>query len=237
MFFYNFESCYSSHHTLYSSTFSMEDLKSYINKLRSDFSKGTLDEKEASKSPFVQFETWFKQAVDAQVNEPNAMMLATVGSDGKPSARIVLLRHFDEKGFIFYTNYTSRKGQQSEQNACAAISFFWPELERQVRIEGMLERQSESESDSYFASRPRSSKVGAWVSPQSKVIANRKELDDKYAELDKKFGEDVPRPSYWGGYVLKPDSIEFWQGRPSRLHDRLRYSMNERAWRMERLAP
>jgi pyridoxamine 5'-phosphate oxidase len=215
----------------------MDNLREYINKLRFDFSKGSLDEKDVDKLPFSQFEKWFKQAVEAKVNEPNAMILATVGADLKPSARVLLLRNFDEKGFVFYTNYHSRKGVQSQENANAAMTFFWPELERQVRIEGVLIRQSAEESDAYFASRPRSSKVGAWVSPQSHVIQSREDLDLKYKETDQQFGEDVPRPPHWGGFVLQPDSIEFWQGRPSRLHDRIRYVSENGAWKIERLAP
>jgi pyridoxamine 5'-phosphate oxidase len=215
----------------------MEDLKDYINKLRYDFSKGSLDEKEVDASPFIQFERWFKQAVEAKVIEPNAMMLATCGSDGKPSARVLLLRNFNENGFVFYTNYHSRKGVQSQENGFAAMSFFWPELERQVRIEGGLVKQSPEESDAYFASRPRQSKIGAWVSPQSHVIANRKQLDDKFEQMEKEFGEEVPRPPHWGGFVLQPVSIEFWQGRSGRLHDRILYTKEEKGWRIERLAP
>jgi pyridoxamine 5'-phosphate oxidase len=215
----------------------MQDLKDYLNQLRFDFSKGSLDEQEVAPDPIVQFGIWFKQAVDAKVNEPNAMMLATVGNSGKPSARIVLLRNFDENGFVFYTNYHSHKGVQSQENANAALSFFWPELERQVRIEGVLVKQSSEESDTYFASRPRSSKIGAWVSPQSHVVASRKELDDKYIKMEKEFGEEVPRPPHWGGYFLRPTTIEFWQGRQSRLHDRILYTMEKDSWKIERIAP
>jgi pyridoxamine 5'-phosphate oxidase len=215
----------------------MEDLKDYINKLRYDFSKGVLDEKEVDPSPFVQFEKWFMQAVEAKVIEPNAMMLATCGSDGKPSARVLLLRNFNEGGFVFYTNYHSRKGVQSQENGFAAMSFFWPELERQVRIEGSLVKQSPEESDAYFASRPRQSKIGAWVSPQSHVISSRKQLDDKFEQMEKEFDEEVPRPPHWGGFVLQPESIEFWQGRSGRLHDRILYTKEEKGWKIERLAP
>jgi pyridoxamine 5'-phosphate oxidase len=215
----------------------MEDLKSYIRKLREDYTKHSLDEADVDKSPILQFEKWFRQAVDAKLPEPHIMTLATVGIDGKPSARILLMRNFEEQGFVFYTNYNSKKGQQSKQNAHAAMCFFWPELERQVRIEGVLVKQSAEESDLYFASRPRGSKIGAWVSPQSHVISSRKELDEKYTEIDKQFGEEVPRPPHWGGYILEPESIEFWQGRPSRLHDRILYTRLEGNWKIQRLAP
>jgi pyridoxamine 5'-phosphate oxidase len=215
----------------------MEDLKTYISKLREDYTKHALDEADVDKDPIVQFEHWFRHAVDAKVPEPHIMTLATVGANGKPSARVVLMRDFDKQGFAFYTNYHSKKGVQSQENAHAAICFFWPELERQVRIEGVLVKQSAEESDSYFASRPRASKIGAWVSPQSHVIGSRNDLDEKYTELDKQFGEDVPRPPHWGGYILEPETIEFWQGRPSRLHDRILYTLEKGKWKIERLAP
>ena len=215
----------------------MEDLKTYISKLREDYTKHSLDEVDVDKNPILQFEKWFRQAVEAKIQEPHIMTLATVGSNGKPSARVLLMRNFDETGFVFYTNYNSKKGIQSQENANAAMCFFWPELERQVRIEGVLVKQSPEESDAYFASRPRASKVGAWVSPQSHVVASRKVLDDKFDELEKTLSEEVTRPPHWGGYVLQPETIEFWQGRPGRLHDRIQYSLHNGIWKIERLAP
>jgi pyridoxamine 5'-phosphate oxidase len=216
----------------------MEDLRLYINTLRHDFSKQTLDESDVNKSPFLQFEKWFKEAVDAHVNEPNAMTVATASTSGMPAARILLLRNFNENGFVFYSNYVSRKGEEIAANPQCALLFFWPELERQVRIEGVLEKQTDEESDIYFNTRPRTSKLGAWTSPQSKVVANRKALDDAYEEMSKQYPTDnVPRPPHWGGYVLKPSSIEFWQGRPSRMHDRILYTSVNSNWKIERLAP
>lgn len=216
----------------------MEDLRTYINKLRHDFSKEKLDEKDVNKDPIHQFEKWFKEAVDAKVNEPHAMTLCTATLEGKPSARIVLLRNFNETSFVFYTNYTSRKGEEIAENPSAALLFFWPELERQVRIEGTLKKQTVEESDLYFNTRPRSSKLGAWTSAQSKIIANREILDKEYEKFSKLYpGESVPRPPHWGGYVLKPESVEFWQGRPSRLHDRILYLLKENSWKIQRLAP
>lgn len=216
----------------------MEDLRLYINTLRHDFSKQTLDESQVDKSPFLQFEKWFKEAVDAHVNEPNAMTVATASKSGKPAARILLLRNFNENGFVFYTNYDSRKGEEIDENPHCALLFFWPELERQVRIEGKLIKQTAAESDLYFNTRPRTSKLGAWTSPQSKVVKNRKELDELYEQMSQRFpSEDVPRPPHWGGYVLQPDSIEFWQGRPSRMHDRILYTLVNGNWKIERLAP
>ena len=216
----------------------MEDLKNYINTLRHDFSKQTLDEADVNQSPFLQFEKWFKEAVDSKVNEPNAMTVATVSSSGQPGARILLMRNFNENGFVFYTNYTSRKGENIADNPKAALLFFWPELERQVRIEGTLTKQTAEESDRYFYSRPRTSKLGAWTSEQSKIIAGRSVLDEEYKKLSEKYpGEDVPRPGYWGGYVLNPHSMEFWQGRPSRLHDRILYTLENNSWKISRLAP
>jgi pyridoxamine 5'-phosphate oxidase len=216
----------------------MEDLRLYINSLRHDFSKRSLDEKEVNDNAISQFEKWFKEAVDAHVNEPNAMTVCTATKEGQPSARILLLRNFNEKGFVFYTNYTSRKGEEISGNPHAALLFFWPELERQVRIEGVLEKQTELESDVYFNTRPRGSKIGAWVSEQSKVIKSREVLDEEYAKISAKYPDDtIPRPSYWGGYILKSTSIEFWQGRPSRLHDRILYTFKNNQWMIERLAP
>jgi pyridoxamine 5'-phosphate oxidase len=216
----------------------MDDLRNYINTLRHDFSKQTLDEKDVHRNPIIQFSKWFTEAVDAKVNEPNAMTVCTATKDGIPSARILLLRNFDDNGFVFYTNYNSRKGGEIDENPNAALLFFWPELERQVRIEGVLSRQTNEESDLYFKSRPRTSKLGAWTSAQSKVIASRTILDEEYENLSKRFpGEDVPRPPHWGGYILKPSSIEFWQGRPSRLHDRILFIQEENEWKISRLAP
>jgi pyridoxamine 5'-phosphate oxidase len=216
----------------------MEDLRLYINTLRHDFAKQTLDETDVNSNPVLQFEKWFKEAVDSKVHEPNAMTVATVAVDGKPSARILLLRNFNEKGFVFYTNYTSRKGEEILKNPNCAILFFWPELERQVRVEGILSKQTSEESDIYFNSRPRQSKLGAWTSAQSKVIESRKVLDEEYKRLSAKYPyEIVPRPPHWGGYILNPTAIEFWQGRPSRLHDRILYTQENKAWKIERLAP
>ena len=176
--------------------------------------------------------------MNAKVNEPNAMTVCTATKEGKPSARILLIRNFDENGFVFYTNYNSRKGLEIEENPYCSILFFWPELERQVRIEGVLQKQNKEESDIYFQTRPRSSKLGAWSSPQSKVIESRNVLDEAYQKNSEKFpGDNVPRPEFWGGYLLKPNSIEFWQGRPSRLHDRIVYKKQNTGWDIVRLAP
>jgi len=216
----------------------MENLRLYINTLRHDFSKQSLSENDVDKDPILQFEKWFKEAVNAKVNEPNAMTVCTATKDGKPSARILLIRNFDENGFVFYTNYDSRKGLEIEENPYCSLLFFWPELERQVRIEGVLQKQSKEESDIYFQTRPRTSKLGAWSSPQSKVIASRKVLDEAYQKNSEKFtDENVPRPEFWGGYLLRPNRIEFWQGRPSRLHDRIVYEKQNAGWNIARLAP
>lgn len=216
----------------------MEDLRSYINNLRHDFTKRTLDKSDVNADPILQFEKWFKEAVEAKVNEPNAMSISTVSDEGKPSSRIVLLRNFNEDGFVFYTNYNSRKGIEISKNPNAALLFFWPELERQVRIEGTLKKQSPEESNAYFDSRPRESKLGAWSSEQSQPIEDRQVLDKAYEANAKKFpGEVIPRPPFWGGYVLHPISIEFWQGRASRLHDRIRYTNEDQQWKLERLSP
>lgn len=216
----------------------MDNLRDYINQLRHDFAKMTLDESMVDADPVKQFETWFRSAVDAKVNEPNAMVVSTVSDQNKPSSRVILLRNFGKEGFVFYTNYNSRKGHDIAANPYASLLFFWPELERQVRIEGRLVQQTSAESNDYFASRPRSSRLGAWVSPQSQEIAGRGILETELQALEKRFeDQDVKRPDWWGGYLLVPDYFEFWQGRESRLHDRICYKSVNNSWRIARLAP
>lgn len=212
-----------------------------IENLRQNYQRSALDETDAATNPLTQFAKWFEEAQSSDVLEPNAMTLATADAMGKPSARIVLLKGFDaERGFIFYTNYESRKGTELEANQTACLLFFWKELERQIRIEGAVSKLSAADSTKYFQSRPKSSQIGAWVSPQSQPIENREWLERRELELIEQYkNTDVlPRPAHWGGYSVAPHKIEFWQGRPSRLHDRLLYTLTtEDAWKIERLAP
>lgn len=207
--------------------------------LRREYTQHGLSESEVAADPFVQFHVWFDHALSAQLPEPNAMTLATATTDGRPSARVVLLKGFDQRGFVFYTNYQSRKGDELEANQWAALVFFWPELERQIRIEGRVERVSPQESDDYFASRPAGSRLGAWASPQSEVIFGRNVLEQRLSVFSAQYADqDIPRPPHWGGYRVVPTALEFWQGRPSRLHDRLRYRRSDdQRWTLERLAP
>ncbi len=210
-----------------------------IANMRKEYIWGGLSESDMDADPVRQFEKWFHQALETNLPEPNAMTLATAAPGGQPSARVVLLKAFDAAGFTFFTNYDSHKGRDLSANPRAALLFFWPELQRQVRIEGTVERVSEVESDAYFASRPLGSRLGAWASQQSEVIADRDVLEDRVRELAQRFpGGEVPRPPHWGGFRVRPLSIEFWQGRPDRLHDRLRYQrMQPDGWRIERLSP
>ena len=205
--------------------------------MRISYERGSLDETQAANEPLRQFERWFAEAVDAGVLEPNAMTLATVGADGRPSTRIVLLKGVDAAGVVFYTNYDSRKGRELAANPQAALQFHWVELQRVVRIEGRVERTSAEESDAYYASRPVDSRIGAWASPQSGVIANRGVLVANAARTSARYGLHPPRPPHWGGFRVVPDTWEFWQGRKSRLHDRLRYRLVDGRWVRERLAP
>lgn len=207
--------------------------------IRKEYSQQSLSENDVETDPILQFKKWWEHVLAAGVEEPNAMTLATSSMEAVPSARIVLLKDFSEKGFKFFTNYNSYKGQQLSENPKACLVFFWKELERQVRVTGLVFKLSSVESDEYFNSRPEASRIGAWASPQSQVIENRDWLDERFKKLFTEMNnENIQRPSNWGGYIVKPVIIEFWQGRPSRLHDRIQYSLLEDGtWKIERLAP
>jgi pyridoxamine 5'-phosphate oxidase len=209
-----------------------------VSALRKQYTRAGLREADMDPDPIAQFHNWFENAIDADLHEPNAMILATATPEGRPSARTVLLKGYDERGFVFYTNYEGRKADELEANPACALLFYWGELERQVRIEGRAGRLSGSESDIYFASRPRGSRIGAWASEQSRTVASREILEDRVRSLESEYEErEIPRPPFWGGYRVEPDAIEFWQGRENRLHDRLVYRRNGGAWKMERLQP
>lgn len=205
--------------------------------LRKSYEKAELSEEASNADPLLQFDHWLKEAISGQLPEPNAMTVATVASDLRPSTRVVLIKGYDARGIVWYTNYDSRKGQELGGNPWAALQFHWVELERVVRIEGRVEKTSAQESDEYFASRPLDSRIGAWASPQSQVIPNRTVLVTNAAKFGAQFMLNPPRPPHWGGYRLVPDQWQFWQGRKSRLHDRLRYSLRDGGWVRERLAP
>jgi pyridoxamine 5'-phosphate oxidase len=205
--------------------------------LRRDYRGESLNESDLAADPFTQFQRWFDEALRAELPMPNAMTLATAGADGSPSARIVLLKGFDAEGFVFYTNYLSRKGRELAANPRAALVFHWTDLEREVRIEGGVEKVTAAESDEYFASRPLPSRHAAIASPQSEVVASRAVLEADFAAAGAAHGDTAPRPAHWGGYRVKPASVEFWQGRPSRLHDRLLYTLQDGHWLLCRLAP
>jgi len=213
--------------------------KSGLGELRKEYGILELDKKSVDQNPVIQFEKWFKEAYHKEGEEANTMTLSTIGFDGCPEGRIVLLKFYADDGFTFYTNYESAKARQLAANPNASLTFHWKSLERQVRIKGMVEKIPTEISDAYFESRPRESRIGAWSSPQSKTIPNREFLDDKAAKISSNFKEDahIPRPDFWGGYLLKAHTIEFWQGRPSRLHDRIVYDLEGDIWNIKRVAP
>ena len=206
--------------------------------LRKEYTRAGLDRADLDPDPIVQFHEWFEKVIDADLHEPNAMIVSTASTDGKPSARTVLLKGYDERGFVFYTNYEGRKANEIEANPMCALLFYWGELERQVRIEGRASRLSGDESDAYFEGRPRGSRLGAWASEQSRPVEDRSVLEERVKALEAQYeGREIPRPPFWGGYRVEPDTIEFWQGRENRLHDRLVYRREDGAWRIERLQP
>ena len=207
--------------------------------IRKEYKLQTLNEADVNPNAIQQFHKWWNEALMSEIDEVNAMTLATANASGKPNARIVLLKGYDESGFVFFTNYHSQKGIELAENPFASLVFFWKELERQVRIEGAVEKTTSNESDLYFHSRPVESRIGAWASPQSKVIASRDVIEENVSELQKSFaGKEIERPPHWGGYIVKPVLIEFWQGRPGRLHDRIQYTKQaESDWKIQRLAP
>jgi pyridoxamine 5'-phosphate oxidase len=210
----------------------------HVARLREEYTRAGLRESDADPNPIEQFRGWFGEALAADIHEPNAMILATASPDGLPSARVVLLKGFDERGFVFYTNYEGRKSRELEANPRAALLFYWGELERQVRVEGRVSRVPDRESDAYFAGRPRGSQLGAWASEQSRPVRDRGALERRQRELEDEYeGREVPRPPFWGGYRVEPETMEFWQGRENRLHDRLRYRRSRGGWEIERLQP
>ncbi|MBI2420156.1 MAG: pyridoxamine 5'-phosphate oxidase [Ignavibacteriales bacterium] len=216
----------------------MNDHDFNIANLRKNYELKALSESEISENPFAQFAIWFNEAIECLIDEPNAMALATVGSDGFPHNRIVLLKGFSSEGLSFFTNYNSLKGQNLEHNNKAAVLFFYKEMERQIRISGTVQKISEANSEEYFASRPKDSRIAAWVSEQSSIIPGRYILEERFNELSKTYATgEVPKPPHWGGYILRPQSFEFWQGRANRLHDRLLYRLKDNIWHCVRLAP
>lgn len=215
-------------------------MNSSIADMRTDYKKLSLNEDDVAKDPVDQFGRWWDEAIKSEIEEVNAMTLATADADGTPFARIVLLKDFDKKGFVFFTNYESHKGKQLSANPKACLVFFWKELERQVRIEGVVTKIAAAESDAYFQSRPAGSRIGAWASPQSETIASREIIEANVTEMQNRYGSsEIPRPAHWGGYLVKPTAVEFWQGRSNRLHDRIYYTLDTSGshWQISRLAP
>jgi len=212
-------------------------MDTFIAGIRTDYRLRSLTEADVAPNPFEQFTRWWQEAIHSKIEEVNAMTLATATKEGLPSARIVLLKGYDSNGFTFFTNYDSQKGNEMAENPHVALVFFWRELERQVRIEGLVKQTTAAVSDEYFFSRPAGSRIGAWSSPQSKVIDSREVLEGNEQQFTKQFGENIPRPPHWGGYIVAPTRVEFWQGRSNRLHDRIQYRLENDSWKIVRLAP
>lgn len=208
-----------------------------LSELRRDYSLQELSESSVATDPFVQFRNWFEEYLNSAPLEPNAFVLSTADADSRPSSRVVLLKGFDPRGFVFFTNYGSKKARDLDANPNASLNFFWPELERQVRVAGIAEKTSAEESESYFESRPTASRIGAWASKQSGILSDRKELEERFNEIRARFDDEIPCPPFWGGYRIVPTSFEFWQGRRSRLHDRICYEKDDAAWKIFRLYP